>query len=73
MSLKDANPLLIQRAAEAAAAIGNGLYGIDLKQVGDDFIVIEVNDTPTILAGDEDQKASDLYERLVTFLMKGDQ
>jgi glutathione synthase/RimK-type ligase-like ATP-grasp enzyme len=63
------NPLLIQRAQEAAAAIGHGLYGVDLKQVGDEFVVIEVNDNPTIIAGDEDQKAGDLYARLVRFLM----
>lgn len=70
--LARAEPLLLQRAQAAAAAIGHGLYGVDLKQVGDDYVVIEVNDNPTILAGDEDQKAGDLYERLVRFLVGDD-
>lgn len=67
--LSKADPLLIQRAQEAAKAIGSGLYGVDLKQVAGDYVTIEVNDNPTIQAGDEDQKAGDLYERLVNFLV----
>ena len=60
---------LLDRAIQASAAIGNGFYGVDLKQVGDDFVVIEVNDNPTINAGDEDQKAPKLYERIVRYLV----
>ncbi len=60
---------LIDCAINAANAIGNGLYGVDLKQVEDSFIVIEVNDNPTINAGDEDQVNGDLYERLIKFLL----
>ncbi len=70
MLLSEANPLLIKRALEASRAIGNGLYGVDLKEVNGDFVVIEVNDNPTIIAGDEDQKAGELYEKLVKFLMR---
>ena len=70
--IDQANPLLLKTAAEAAAAVGKGIYGVDLKQIGDKFVVIEVNDNPTILAGDEDQKAHGLYERLVNYLV-GDQ
>jgi len=70
--LARASRLLLQRATEAAAAIGHGLYGVDLKQAGDDFVVIEVNDNPSILAGDEDQKAGELYERLVRYLLPGE-
>jgi glutathione synthase/RimK-type ligase-like ATP-grasp enzyme len=68
VELEKANPKLIERALQASAAIGKGFYGVDLKQVGDDFIVIEVNDNPTINAGDEDQKAPRLYERVVRYL-----
>jgi len=70
--LAQAPRLLLQRATEAAAAIGHGLYGVDLKQARDDFVVIEVNDNPTIVAGDEDQKAGELYERLVRYLLPGE-
>ena len=69
VELEKANPRLVQRAVEASNAIGKGLYGVDLKQVGDDFVVIEVNDNPTIIAGDEDKKAGHLYERMVRFLV----
>lgn len=71
--LEKADPALLQRATEAARAIGNGLYGVDLKQINGDYIVIEVNDNPTIIAGDEDQKAGDLYERIIRFLLREDQ
>ena len=68
VSLAQASPRLLEVAANAAAAIGGGLYGGDLKQVGDDFVVIEVNDNPTINAEDEDSKASDLYDKIIQFL-----
>jgi len=68
--LQDADPALIQRAIEACNAIGKGLYGVDLKQVNGDYYVIEVNDNPSIVAGEEDQKAGHLYERMVRFLTR---
>jgi glutathione synthase/RimK-type ligase-like ATP-grasp enzyme len=61
-------PRLLHTAVQAASAIGNGLYGVDLKQVGDEYVVIEVNDNPTIAEGEEDQKAPRLYERLIRYL-----
>ncbi|UCE25986.1 MAG: RimK family alpha-L-glutamate ligase [Candidatus Zixiibacteriota bacterium] len=67
--LDEAPTGLIQCALNAARAIGKGLYGVDLKQHGDGFLVIEVNDNPTINAGDEDQVNGELYERLVNFLL----
>lgn len=60
---------LIRTAREAAKAIGDGLYGVDLKQFDDRFVVIEVNDNPTINAGDEDTMNGDLYERLIRYLL----
>jgi glutathione synthase/RimK-type ligase-like ATP-grasp enzyme len=63
------DPKLLQTAVEAASAIGNGLYGVDLKQVGGDFVVIEVNDNPTIAEGEEDQKSPRIYERLIRYLV----
>jgi glutathione synthase/RimK-type ligase-like ATP-grasp enzyme len=62
---------LLETAQSAAAAVGGGLYGIDLKQVGDKYLVIEVNDNPTINAGDEDTKAPHIYEDVISFLMSG--
>ena len=71
--LDKADPALLRCATEAANAIGNGLYGVDLKQINGDYVVIEVNDNPTIISGDEDQKAGDLYERIIKFLLREDQ
>lgn len=67
--LEKADPRLLEVARRAAGAIGNGLYGVDLKQVGDEFLVIEVNDNPTIAEGDEDQHAPGLYEKIVRYLV----
>ncbi len=60
---------LIECAIGAANTIGRGFYGVDVKQVGDKYIVIEVNDNPTINAGDEDQINGELYERLIRYLL----
>ena len=54
-----------QTALRAARLIGDGLYGVDLKQRGDEVVVIEVNDNPNIDAGIEDRHLGEaLYARL---------
>ncbi|EAZ97108.1 RimK family protein [Marinobacter sp. ELB17] len=45
---------VIQAALNATRLIGNGLYGVDIKQSGNRVAVIEVNDNPSIDAGVED-------------------
>ena len=53
---------VIKTAVAAAKAIGNGLYGVDLKQIGSKVYVIEVNDNPSMDGGVEDQlKSIDIY------------
>lgn len=49
----------IDLALSAARLIGNGFYGVDIKQRGDDFYVIEVNDNPNIDSGVEDDVLGD--------------
>jgi len=39
---------------KAAAVVGDGLYGIDIKEVDKCAYVIEVNDNPSIDSGVED-------------------
>ena len=41
---------------------------MDLKQIGQNFIVIEVNDNPTIAEDEEDQDTPEIYERIVGYL-----
>ncbi|MGC9452019.1 MAG: RimK family protein [Oceanipulchritudo sp.] len=58
-------PVVIQTALKAARLIGDGLYGVDLKQFGDKAVVIEVNDNPNIDHGIEDRAlGTELYRRI---------
>ncbi len=41
-------------AIKAASLIGDGLYGVDVKETNGRFLVMEVNDNPNIDAGYED-------------------
>lgn len=53
-------------ALRATALIGDGLYGVDLKQDGDKVYVIEINDNPNIDAGVEDNYLKDdLYRQIL--------
>jgi glutathione synthase/RimK-type ligase-like ATP-grasp enzyme len=54
VAVSQAPPEVVKLALKATALIGNGLYGVDLKQVGDKPVVIEVNDNPSIDSGVED-------------------
>ena len=56
----------VRAALRAANLIGDGLYGVDVKQSGKDFYVIEVNDNPNIDAGVEDVILGDeIYRRVM--------
>lgn len=48
-------PKAKQLAEKVGNLIGDGFYGIDIKEVDGQFYVIEVNDNPSIDAGNEDQ------------------
>jgi glutathione synthase/RimK-type ligase-like ATP-grasp enzyme len=61
---------VLRTAVKAARLIGNGLYGVDLKDVNDQAMVIEINDNPSLDAGVEDQiLGEELYRQIVTHLM----
>ncbi len=56
---------VIALAERAARLIGDGLYGVDLKEVDGRFAVMEINDNPNLDAGNEDAILGDeLYARL---------
>jgi glutathione synthase/RimK-type ligase-like ATP-grasp enzyme len=65
---KEVNPKLIEAALAAANATGSSLYGIDIKEVDGQFFVIEVNDNPTIAAGEEDQANPEIYQIIIRYL-----
>ncbi len=71
LSLADVPQQVIQTALNASRLIGDGLYGVDLKQIGDRIVVIEVNDNPNIDAGVEDAcLGMELYLRLMREFMR---
>ena len=58
-------------AQKAADLIGDGLYGVDVKESDGQFFVIEVNDNPNIDAGVEDKVLrDDLYRRLMESFLR---
>jgi len=66
---------VINTALKASNLIGNGLYGVDLKEIEGKCYVIEVNDNPNIDSGYEDSiMGMDLYETIMkVFLDRIDQ
>jgi len=57
---------VMKTALKAAALIGDGLYGVDLKMIDGKVYVIEVNDNPNIDYDIEDAVLRDkLYEKLM--------
>jgi glutathione synthase/RimK-type ligase-like ATP-grasp enzyme len=65
---KDVPPEIIKVGIDAANAIGNGLYGVDLKNTNGSTCVIEVNDNPSLESG-EDEFYPDVYEKIVDHLL----
>lgn len=63
----DIPPKVLRAALKASNAIGKGLYGVDLKEINGEVMVIEVNDNPSIDAGVEDELLKDeLYRRIMS-------
>ncbi|MDR9467534.1 RimK family protein [Marinospirillum sp.] len=57
---------VVKTALKATRLIGDGLYGVDLKQSGERVVVIEVNDNPNIDSEVEDAYLKeDLYLQLM--------
>jgi len=70
-AIEDAPARMVEIAVRACAPIGNGLYGVDLKQIGDRFLVMEVNDNPSIEAGCEDLIIKDeLYDTIMRTILE---
>ena len=59
MSIGEAPPAVIDIGLRAASLIGNGLYGVDIKETAGGFYVVEVNDNPNIEHGVEDASEKD--------------
>lgn len=69
LPVAEAPRAVLDLAVKAAKLVGDGLYGVDIKESGGLHYVIEVNDNPSIDAGVEDSAAGDaLYERIMRTL-----
>jgi glutathione synthase/RimK-type ligase-like ATP-grasp enzyme len=61
----------VQLAVKAAGLIGDGLYGVDVKESNGKFYIIEVNDNPNVEAGIEDEVLKDdLYHRVMSVFLR---
>ncbi len=56
---------VLEAALKATQPIGNGLYGVDVKEKNGKGYVIEVNDNPNIDSGVEDKYLGDELYRLI--------
>ena len=62
---------LIDIAVRAARPIGEGFYGVDIKETERGFIVMEVNDNPNLEHGIEDQVGKDeIWTRLLKWFIE---
>ncbi|CAN5231799.1 RimK family alpha-L-glutamate ligase [soil metagenome] len=59
ISLGEAPPAVIDIGLRAAQLIGNGLYGVDIKETAQGIFVVEFNDNPNIEHGVEDEAEKD--------------
>ena len=62
--------VVLRTALRAANLVGDGLYGVDLKQDREKVYVIEINDNPNIDAGVEDKVLKDeIYLRIMRVML----
>jgi glutathione synthase/RimK-type ligase-like ATP-grasp enzyme len=69
-TLKNAPAQVVETAVKAASCIGDGLYGVDLKETNDGIFVIEVNDNPNLDHNCEDTGEKDeVWVRLTQWFL----
>ena len=62
---------VVKMALRAANLIGDGFYGVDIKQIGKRLYVIEINDNPNVDTGNEDSVLKDaLYREVMGVFLK---
>ncbi|REL33447.1 ATP-grasp domain-containing protein [Rhodohalobacter sp. SW132] len=71
LPVEEAPKHVVDTALKAANLIGNGLYGVDLKEINGKVYVIEINDNPSIDSGYEDRILKDeLYHMIMNEILK---
>jgi glutathione synthase/RimK-type ligase-like ATP-grasp enzyme len=70
-ALDEAPAEVIDMAVRAARQIGDGLYGVDLKQTPTGIVVMEVNDNPNVEHGVEDTVGKDeVWTRILKWFIE---
>ncbi|NLE87676.1 MAG: RimK family protein [Myxococcales bacterium] len=59
LGLDETPPEAIALAVRAANQVGRGFYGVDIKELDGRFVVMEINDNPSVEAGCEDAVLKD--------------
>ncbi|NDV86512.1 RimK family alpha-L-glutamate ligase [Aurantimonas aggregata] len=68
--LADAPPHVLDAGLKGARCIGDGLYGVDLKETDDGVFLIEINDNPNLEHGVEDAAEKDeVWTRLTRWFI----
>ncbi len=71
VALQEAPAKVVKTALKAANLIGDGFYGVDLKQVGRHCYIIEINDNPNVDAGNEDGILKEtLYQQIMAVFLR---
>lgn len=71
LPIKDIPEKVMKTALRAANLIGDGFYGVDLKQVNNRIMVIEINDNPSIDANIEDRAVGEsLYHEVIKTILQ---
>lgn len=71
LAIEDMPKHVVKNALKAAKLIGNGLYGVDVKEINGNIYVIEVNDNPSIDSGCEDAVLKDkLYQTIMNEFLR---
>ncbi len=69
--MEEISPKLRMLAVKTASVVGDGLYGLDIKEKDGKFYIIEVNDNPSIDGGIEDRIIKNqLYEEIMRVFIK---
>jgi glutathione synthase/RimK-type ligase-like ATP-grasp enzyme/gamma-glutamyl:cysteine ligase YbdK (ATP-grasp superfamily) len=62
---------VVELALRAAALIGDGLYGVDLKETRRGPVIIEINDNPNLDLGDDDAADGEqIYRDLIELFVR---
>jgi len=63
------SPELRKICIDLSKCVGDGLYGLDVKETINGYKVIEINDNPSIYEGYEDTADKDIYEKIISALV----